>query len=215
MACCPPRGVAPPSLPPLGRSSWVRDLTADGDVEANPGPEQRMHMDEPSSPGGSPAVTHLSFQEVAPQFSNYVDPYTPRTIQLPDGLWFEQRPLPPETLFSVATDVASHPVQVFFSGDGLDNPSLPTDLQIFDLANQHQISIATLLGKHSLIFLPRPLPFEDSPAVYSLLSWFQLLKTALQTPCPTPTPTTRVTLVYQSRLDSPPPHCPPHFGPPF
>jgi len=140
---------------------------------------------------------------LAPRFSAFTDPYSPRTTQLSDGRWFEQRPFPPSCIFSLASEIATHPVQTFFSGDGLLNPSLPGDVEVFDLGNQHQISPPVLVGKHSLIFLPKPLPFEDTPAVYSLRSWAQLLRTALQT-APPATPT-RVTLIIGSRFDSPTP----------
>ena len=205
-----PRASTPPTLwpPSTGVSetpgtSWIRDLTADGDVEANPGP------DHPMAEGGPPQTTApetcqpLSFQELAPQFSNFTDLYAPRTLQLPDGRWFEQRPFPPPCLFTIAEEVGGHPVQTFFSGDGLDNPLLPPDLQIFDLASQHQISASALKGKHTFVFLPRPLPFTDSPAAYSLRSWCLLLKEALHTP--SPSHPTRVTLAFQSRFTSPTP----------
>ena len=57
-------------------------------------------------------------------------------------------------------------------------------------------------GAHSFLFLPRPLPFTDSPAVYSLRSWVNTIRDAMQQPTPHPT---LVTLAIQSRFDSPSP----------
>lgn len=189
--------------PWMGESSWLRDLTQDGDVEANPGPENSVPMNIDSPQGQREQPPPLDFQRLAPQFSSSRDPYAPHTIQIPDGRWFEQRPIPPMSLFSLASELAAHPVQVFFSGDGLPIPSIPAEMEVFDLGNQHQISPSSVTGKHSLIFLPRPLPFEDTPAVYSLRSWTQLLRMALQTV--SLTSPTHVTLIIGSRFDSPTP----------
>lgn len=142
------------------------------------------------------------FQEIAPQFSSFIDYYAPRTQQLPNGQWYELRPHPHPSLLTAAEQVHCRAITTFFSGDGLENPRLPQNLEIFDLANQHLLNAKSLVGKHSFIFLPRALPFEDTAAVYSLRSWCAVLKAALSTPSEPPT---LVALVLQSRFDSPSP----------
>lgn len=195
-----PPGVCPMEIF-LDTDPWVRDLTQDGDVEANPGPEHSMLVDEHGQVEGN-SEGPKSFQEIAPQFSSFIDPYAPRTHQLPNGQWYELRPHPHPCFLTAAEQFHSRAITTFFSGDGLENPRLPPNLEIFDLANQHQLTVASLVGKHSFIFLPRALPFEDTPAVYSLRSWSAALKAALSTPSEVPT---LVAIVLQSRFDSPSP----------
>jgi hypothetical protein len=178
---------------------WIHDVTKDGDVESNPGPEQNMHMDPEAPPSIS---SQASFQSIAPKFSQPSDAYSPRTLLLPTGQWFEQRPLPPSSLFSVADEVLQCPVELFSSGDGLPCPTLPENMRIFDLSTQHLLDAPTMAGKHTFIFLPRPLPFSDTPAAFSLRSWTSLIKAAMLMQSPSPT---LATLVIQSRFDSPSP----------
>ena len=118
-------------------------------------------------------------------------------------MWFEKRPLPPPALFSLASGVQKRPVDILFSGDGLVNPTVPASVRVFDLANQHLLDSAAMKGFHSFILLPRPLPFTDSPSVYSLRSWANTIKAAMDTSgggSPT-----QATLIIQSRFDSPTP----------
>ena len=190
--------ASPTQSPTLERSSWVPDVTQDGDVESNPGPAQSMHMDGESPQANQPS----SFQELAPQFSAPPTPYSPKTVQLPDGQWFEQRPLPPPSLLHVAQDILDHPVELLFSGDGLPIPTLGTNIQVFDLSTQHLLDAKAMVGKHTFLFLPRPLPFTDTPSTFSLRSWCTAIKEAMLMQAPSPT---LVTLVIQSRFDSPTP----------
>ena len=183
---------SPPSLqvgPPS--SAWVKDVTQDGDVEANPGPETAMPIDSPTT-----------FQMLAPQFCHPPDAYSPKTVQTQDGKWFEVRPLPPSSLLFIAESVLLQPPDNFFSGDGLEIPTIPDSVRVFDLADQHLLNADAMKGTHSFIFLPRPLPFTDTPAVYSLRTWANTIREAMQQDTTNPT---LVTLVLQSRFDSPTP----------
>ena len=143
------------------------------------------------------------FQTLAPQFSSSLDAYSPKTAQLQDGIWFERRPLAPPALLSLASAVQKNAVDILFSGDGLVNPTVSATIRVFDLANQHLLDSAAMKGFHSFILLPRPLPFTDSPSVYSLRSWANTIKAAMDTSgggSPT-----QATLIIQSRFDSPTP----------
>ena len=75
---------------------------------ANPGPNHPMPLDDPSQ-ADQPMIVTPNFQEIAPQFSQLMDAYAPHSVQLPDGNWFEQRPLPSPIILSVAEKVGTRP----------------------------------------------------------------------------------------------------------
>jgi hypothetical protein len=105
-------------------------------------------------------------------------------------------------LLSVAEECLQHSVDQLFSGDGLPLPFIPENVRIFDLSSQHLLDASAMAGKHTLVFLPKALPFTDTPATFSLRSWSSTIKEAMLMQTPSPT---MVSLVIQSRFDSPSP----------
>jgi hypothetical protein len=105
-------------------------------------------------------------------------------------------------LISVAESVGQRPLDIFFSGDGLPLPTIPETIRLFDISTQLQMDAALMSGRHTLVFLPRPLPFTDTEDTFSLRSWCNVARAALQMAASTPT---LITFVIQGRLDTPSP----------
>ena len=93
-------------------------------------------------------------------------------------------------------------MNLLFSGDGLPNPRVPSNCQFFHLFNQHRLQMDALVGKHSLLVFPRPLPFVDKAPVFSFRSWCLLAKTALTHRSAVPT---KISILFPARHNSPTP----------
>lgn len=212
------------------QSEWLRDLTAEG-VEPNPGPPKMNAFFNPKNsrtpgedttlqPNETQEDTHSTSMEIDNPLGNLtMDPenfqeqaknwplenqgrYGPIIRRLPTGLWFEERELICSTLQLLAQEVQQVAVDNLFSGDGLPNQNNPPSTKVFHLFNQQQMTVHTLIGKHTLICFPKPLPFSDQEPVFSFRSWCNLFKQALMDPT---SKNTRISLIFTSRYQSPNP----------
>ena len=134
------------------------------------------------------------------------DPTTkfgPLLHQLPNGLWFERTFLPSPEILDIVQSAQGAALGTVFSGDGLENHRLPPTAAVYHLFNQNQLGAQQMQGSHTLLFFPKPLPFTDSPHVFSLRAWSNLVRDTLSnTPSSTPT---YVSVILSARQNSPTP----------
>ena len=189
------------------QSCWIPDLTAEG-IEPNPGPTPEiMEVDEPLQLANPPTMKDIEdtpFQKCAELWkADPQDKFGPQLRQLDNGLWCQRIEMASPELIECVTSTQGRPIDILFPGDGLPNPYVPERCDSFHLFNQNAIQPTMLAGKHTLLFFPRPLPFEDRCPVFSFKSWCALCKETLhRTSSMGPT---LLSIVFQSRHQSPTP----------
>lgn len=192
---------------------WLRDLTQEG-VEPNPGPVDQMHLDvdgpivnppgpgdmPPPAPDGQPALTApVDFQGLASAHASQV--YGMNLCQIEsDQTWFDKKPLASSTLVGQIEKLTRTPIDQWLLSDGLCNPELPLHINSFHVFNHKSLGPESLKGKHSVMFVSAPLPFDDAPPVFSLRSWCQLFRQTLSLQGPS---ATSITIVLVSRSTTP------------
>ena len=152
---------------------WVRDLTVEG-IEPNPGPSSLtpetstndgMLLD--SDGPGSNLDALRDFQEAAKAWvCNPNEPFRPILQLLRDGRWHENIPLASPEIVSCVRAEQIQGIDIMFSGDGLANPRMPATTCIYHLCNQNQLQADALVGRHTLLFFPKALPFADQAPMF-------------------------------------------------
>lgn len=137
------------------------------------------------------------FQQAAPGLVDK-DIFGLHLRQTSSGLWFDQRPLPSQELLTLCGRLRNAEIDVLLNGDGLPNSRLPSTLLTFHTLSHSGLQPPQLQGHHSLLLVSTPLPFDDSPPVFSLRSWVNLFRESLSRP----SPTTRITVVLMARQTS-------------
>ena len=194
-------------------SQWVRDLTQEG-IEPNPGPSSPaapsplddVCMEDSSRPGVTPQdppqhsgsqPDENAFQKTAPEIAGK-DIFGLHLRTTSNGLWFDQKPLASQELLQLCGRLQNAPVDLLLTGDGLSNPLLPQSLPNYHIFSHQHLSPPQLQGHHSLFLASTPLPFDDSPPIFSLKSWVGLFQSALGASGKD----TRITVVLMARLTS-------------
>ena len=213
----------PMALGPLpAASQWVRDLTREG-IESNPGPVECMQTDdEPTStphPSQPPPPTQPVNDSPPPPLSPDMHPPDLNAVfqasaanqrATPYGLhlcqveatqaWFDAKPLGTPHLLAALRELVEYPVALWLMGDGLPNPAIAPPIITHHVYSHIQLHPNHLVGKHSVLFIPTPLPFDDAPPVFSLRSWCHLFRQVFAEPHPHPT---HISVLMVARNTSP------------
>ena len=183
--------------------AWVRDLTREG-VEPNPGPEEMLMDTSLEHPSDPPSFAHDA--EVTADFqasaaSHHIPAYGLNLCQVDStGEWFDKKPLASPALICAIEELSGMPIDHWLISDGLPNPDLPGHIKSFHVFSHRTITPNQLMGKHSVLFSPTPLPFEDASPVFSLRSWCQLFRQVLTEG---QQPPTHISIVLVARSTSP------------
>ena len=198
---------------------WSRDLTQEG-IEPNPGPSQEDKMitdDElasnPAPPIPPPASpSHASPTEDAPpdaiasDFQSLAGAHQSQAYGLhlrqveSSGEWFDQKPLGTTPLLKAIHETTPQRVDNWLIGDGLPNPHLPAPISCYRVFSHTSLTPTHLAGKHSVLLVSAPLPFDDTPPVFSLRSWCQLFRQTFSEAAQNPT---HVSIILLARTTSP------------
>ena len=119
------------------------------------------------------------------------------------GVWFDKKPLASDSIVQAIATLIPKPIDNWLISDGLPNPSLPPSIDQFDVFSHKNLTPSQLVGKHSVLFTPTPLPFEDSAPVFSMRSWCQLFRQSLAEKSAIPT---QISILLVARMTSPCPN---------